>query len=76
MTQAAVIRYQENRELPQTGSVDSELLQRLRQDPAPQVAQRPARPASRTVRTRSSDPFEPLQTAARRFERWVQSLGR
>lgn len=85
MTRAAIAHYQQNRDQPQTGTVDRELLEQLRQDPAPQVAapqvaQRPARPgparATGSSAARSSDPFEPLRTAANRFEQWVQSLGR
>ena len=85
MTQAAVIHYQQNRGQLQTSAVDRQLLEQLRQDPAPQVvapqvAQRSARPGpARTTNSsgaRSSDPFEPMRTAAHRFEQWVQSLGR
>ncbi len=85
MTRAAIAQYQQNRDQPQTGTVDRELLEQLRQDPAPQVAapqvaQRSARPgparATGSSAARSSDPFEPLRTAANRFEQWVQSLGR
>ncbi|TAJ90513.1 peptidoglycan-binding protein [Reyranella sp.] len=80
-TQAAIMHYQQNRELPQTGTIDRQLLEQLRQDPAPevvapQVVQRPARPARASGATRSSDPFDPLRTAAQDFERWLQSLGR
>jgi len=81
-TQAAVVHYQQNRELPQTGTIDRPLLEQLRQDPAPQivappqVAQRPARVARSSNASRSSDPFEPLRTAAQDFEHWLQSLGR
>lgn len=81
-TQAAIMHYQQSRELPQTGTVDRQLLEQLRQDPAPevvapQVAQRPARPARAPAASRSSsDPFDPLRTAAQDFERWLQSLGR
>lgn len=80
-THAAIMHYQQNRELPQTGTIDRELLEQLRQDPAPQVvapqvAQRPVRVARASNASRSSDPFEPLRTAAQDFERWLQSLGR
>jgi len=80
-TQAAIMHYQQNRELPQTGTIDRQLLEQLRQDPAPevvapQVVQRPARPARASGAARSSDPFDPLRTAAQDFERWLQSLGR
>lgn len=85
MTMAAVAHYRQSRDRPQTGAVDGELLEQLRQDPAPQVAapqvaQRSARPvparATGSSAARPSDPFEPLRTAANRFEQWVQSLGR
>jgi len=80
-TQAAMMHYQQNRELPQTGTIDRQLLEQLRQDPAPevvapQVVQRTARPARASGAARSSDPFDPLRTAAQDFERWLQSLGR
>ncbi len=39
MTDAAVMRYQEARAQPQIGKVDRDLLEQLRQDPAPQVVQ-------------------------------------
>ena len=81
-THAAIMHYQQKRELPQTGVIDRQLLEQLRQDPAPQivapqqVAQRPARVVRASSAPRSSDPFEPLRTAAQDFERWLQSLGR
>ena len=81
-TQAAVMHYQQNRELLQTGAIDRQFLEQLRQDPAPQIvgppqaAQRPARVARPSNASRSSDPFEPLRTAAQDFEHWLQSLGR
>jgi len=81
MTQAAIARYQQERGQPQTGVVDRDLLEQLRQDPAPpvvapQVAQRAARPARASSAARQSDPFEPLRVAARDVERWFQGLGR
>ncbi len=85
MTQAAIARYRESRGQPQTDLVDRDLLEQLRQDPAPlvvakQVAPRTAPPSSgratNSSNARSSDPFEPVRAAANRFEQWVQSLGR
>jgi hypothetical protein len=80
-THAAILHYQQKRELPQTGTIDRQLLEQLRQDPAPQVvapqvAQRPAKVVRASSASRPSDPFEPLRTAAQDFERWLQSLGR
>ena len=81
-TQAAVMHYQQNRELPQDGTIDRQLLEQLRQDPAPQIVappqgvQRPARVARSSNASRSPDPFEPLRTAAQDFEHWLQSIGR
>jgi hypothetical protein len=45
------MNYQLNRAQLQTGKVDGQLLEQLRQDPAPQIAQRAARPTlARPVR--------------------------
>jgi Putative peptidoglycan binding domain len=80
MTQKAVTQYQADRGLAQTGTVDRALLEELRDDPAPQVAQAPPpAPAPRPARTyarRSSDPFGPLRQAGDRLSQWFQSLGR
>lgn len=83
MTEGAVMRYQQDREQPQTGEIDRRLLEQLRQDPAPQVvqqvAQRAARPSPRATGAtgaRRSDPFEPVRTAGDRFGRWLDSLTR
>jgi hypothetical protein len=81
MTQAAVMRYLQDRGQPQTATIDPELLEQLRQDPAPpvaapQVAQRTARPVRASSAARQSDPFEPMRVAAQNVERWFQSLGR
>lgn len=81
MTQAAVMRYLQDRGLPRTATIDRELLEQLRQDPAPavaapQVAQRTARPTRASSAARQSDPFEPMRVAAQNVERWFQSLGR
>jgi putative peptidoglycan binding protein len=79
-TQSAATRYQQARGQPQTGTVDRQLLDQLRQNPSPpvvqQVAQRAPRPDSTRpamqaspAPRRSSDPFEPMR-------RWVESLFR
>jgi hypothetical protein len=86
MTESAVLRYQQNRG-QQAGAVDRQLLEQLRQDPAPQVpspqmqvAQRAARPgayrAAGAPAARPSDPFEPLRVAGYRITQWMQSLTR
>jgi Putative peptidoglycan binding domain len=73
MTAGAVMSYQQSRGQPQTGDIDRELLDQLRQDPAPQVAPPPTRTAQRPARQ---------QTAARhpgpfdRLGRWLDSLVR
>lgn len=70
MTANAVMSYQQNRGQPQTGDIDRDLLDQLRQDPAPQVAPPPQRTAQRGARyARSSNPFDQLA-------RWFDSLGR
>jgi DNA-binding response OmpR family regulator len=71
MTVRAVMNYQQERGQPQTGTVDSELLDQLRQDPSPQLAQRAARSVPRR-----SDPFEPVRTAGNRIGQWLNSLVR
>lgn len=70
MTANAVMSYQQNRGQPQTGDIDRDLLQQLRQDPAPQVAPPPQRTAQRATRyRRSSNPLD-------EFGRWLNSLVR
>jgi len=79
MTEGAVMHYQQARGQPQTGTVDRSLLEQLRQDPAPQLAQRAARPDARSTRSpgvRRSDPFEPVRTAGNRLGQWLESLTR
>jgi hypothetical protein len=79
VTGGAVMHYQQARDQPQTGKIDRELLEQLRQDPAPQLAQRAARPDARAARSpapRRSDPFEPVRTAGNRFGQWLESLTR
>jgi hypothetical protein len=79
ITESAVMHYQRNRGQPPTGKVDRELLEQLRQDPAPQVAQRAPRPVARATASpvsRRSDPFEPVRAAGDRLGQWLQSLVR
>jgi CheY-like chemotaxis protein len=78
-TEGAVMHYQQDRGQPQTGTVDRELLEQLRQGPAPQIAQRAARPDARATRSpgaRRSDPFEPVRAAGNRLGQWLESLTR
>jgi hypothetical protein len=81
------MNYQQNRGELQTGKVDRQLLEQLRQDPAPQVVQQvaqravpnaagPAPRASSSTGARRSDPFEPVRAAGDRFGRWLGSLTR
>jgi peptidoglycan hydrolase-like protein with peptidoglycan-binding domain len=76
MTQNAAERYRQARGQPQTTEVDRQLLEQLRQDPAPSVAQRavpqhPPRPDARPTGAppprRAPDPFE-------RVGRWLESV--
>jgi hypothetical protein len=79
MTEGAVIRYQQDRGQPQTGKVDRELLEQLRQDPAPQIVQRPAGPYARPTPSpgpRRSDPFAPVRAAGDRLGQWLDSRAR
>ena len=83
LTEVAARRYQQARGQPQTGEIDRRLLEQLRQDPAPpvaqQVAQRGPRPdtrASRAPGSRRSDPFEPVRSAGNRVGQWLDSLVR
>ena len=72
MTAGAVMSYQQSRGQPQTGDIDRELLEQLRQDPAPQVAPPPVRTAQRTrtqTAARHPGPFDQLG-------RWLDSLVR
>jgi len=84
MTTAAAMRYQQERSVEQTGKVDRSLLEQLRQDANPQVAQpapppaapranphagRPDGRASRTTAQRDPGPFD-------RLGRWLDSLTR
>lgn len=82
-TRAAVVRYRQDRGLPPMGDVDRELLDQLRQDPAPKIAapsapppppQRPAYAYS-TASTGggSSNPFDAMRRDFIRFQQWLQS---
>jgi DNA-binding response OmpR family regulator len=76
MTDGAVIRYQQNRGQPQTGKVDRELLEQLRQDPAPKAVQRATGPYARPSLSpgpRRSDPFAPVRAAGDRLGQWLDS---
>ena len=76
MTDGAVMRYQQNRGQPQTGKVDRELLEQLRQDPAPTVVQRATGPYARPSLSpgpRRSDPFAPVRAAGDRLGQWLDS---
>jgi hypothetical protein len=74
MTTVAAMSYQQSRNQVQTGTVDRELLDQLRLDPAPQVAppppavRRQPRPATRAA-ARHPGPFDGLG-------RWLDSLVR
>lgn len=83
LTEVAVRRYQQARGQTQTGAIDRRLLEQLRQDPAPpvaqQVAQRGPRPDARANRppgSRRADPFEPVRAVGDRFGQWLDSLVR
>jgi hypothetical protein len=72
MTAAAVINYRQSRGQARSGDIDRDLLEQLRQDPAPQVAPPPpvVRTAQRPPRpTRSPNPLDQLG-------RWLDSLVR
>jgi hypothetical protein len=71
MTAAAVMNYQLSRGQPQNGDIDRDLLEQLRQDPAPKVAPPPVtRTAQRGPRpARAPGPFDQLG-------RWLDSLVR
>ena len=72
MTAGAVMNYQLSRGQPQTGDIDRDLLEQLRQDPAPQVA--PPPPACERLNARAHgrrappSPFDQLG-------RWLELAG-
>jgi hypothetical protein len=78
MTEDAAMAYQRHRGHRQSGTVDRELLEELRQDPAPQVAppqqtaQRSQRPPAAAPRQRR--PADPMRDAGERFGRWLDSI--
>ena len=83
MTEGAVLRYQQQRAQQRTGAVDRQLLEQLRQDPAPkaqvprQVARRPTRPDPRPTpapAARRADPMQPLKDGLDGLGRWIDSL--
>jgi DNA-binding NarL/FixJ family response regulator len=76
LTDSAVMRYQQNRGQLQTGKVDRELLEQLRQDPAPMVVRRGTGPYARPTSSRGpqrSDPFAPVRAAGDRLGQWLDS---
>ena len=56
MTQGAVMGYQQERGEPQTGKVDRDVLEQLRQDPAPKVAVAPPPPVQRAPQSWGQPP--------------------
>ena len=75
MTTAAVMNYQLSRGQPQSGDIDRDLLEQLRQDPAPQVAPPPVPPPVMRTAQRSPRPARaprPLD----QLGRWLDSLVR
>lgn len=73
MTANAVMAYQQNRGQAQTGDIDRDLLDQLRQDPEPQVAQAPPQRTAQRARTQASarrgNPLDQLG-------RWIDSIVR
>ncbi len=86
-TEVATQRYLEARGQPQMPPTEPQLLEQLRQDPAPpvaptQVVQRTGRPdpgaaqGSPPPARRSFDPFEPVKVAGFQITQWLQSAFR
>ncbi len=87
-TEIATQHYLEVRGQPQMPPTEPQLLEQLRQDPAPQVAppqvvQRASRPDPGTAQgsspppaRRSFDPFEPVKVAGAQITHWLQSAFR
>jgi hypothetical protein len=87
-TEVATQRYLETRGQPQMPPTEPQLLEQLRQDPAPPVApprvvQRASRPDQGTTQgsapppaRRSIDPFEPVKVAGAQITHWLQSAFR
>jgi hypothetical protein len=70
--------------LPQTGKLDRQLLEQLRQDTTPQVrqqiVQRAARPEPRSASSssgaRRADPLQPVKDGFDHVGRWLDSVFR
>jgi hypothetical protein len=88
-TEVATQRYLEARGQPQMPPTEPQLLDQLRQDPAPpvapppQVVQRASRPDPGTAQgsspppaRRSFDPFQPVKVAGAQITQWLQSAFR
>ena len=91
-TEVATQHYLEARGQPQMPPTDRQLLEQLRQDPAPQassplarpqVVQRPGRPDPGSAQgsappqaRRSFDPFQPVKVAGAQITQWLQSAFR
>lgn len=81
MTMAAATRYRDERGLGRADTLDRDLLEDLRTDPAPQVVVTQATPAPRPYRppprhAARGDGFDGLRTAMQGLENWFQSIGR
>ena len=64
----AASRYRTKHNMVETATLDRPLLERLRADAGPRMAQRAPR--------RSSDPFEGFRQAGQRITAWFNSIGR
>jgi hypothetical protein len=73
MTSGAVMSYRQSRGQPQSADIDRDLLEQLRQDPAPQVTPPPPQRTAQRARTQTAarhpGPFDQLG-------RWLDSLVR
>jgi peptidoglycan hydrolase-like protein with peptidoglycan-binding domain len=83
MTERAAQRYQQERGRQQTGTVDRELLEQLRQDPTPPPMRTTERPPPRryppmnqTAVARRNDPLQPLKDGLDGVGRWIDSIVR
>ena len=80
MTEAAVARYQQNRAQAATGKADRQLLEELRQDPAPKVVQRNPAPTQYAAGSpaphysSSNSALAAIRTASDRLSQWFQSI--
>jgi peptidoglycan hydrolase-like protein with peptidoglycan-binding domain len=86
-TQIATQHYLEARGEPQMPPTEPQLLENLRQDPAPTVAPPSPQVAQRATQSdgygaqaaqqrRSFDPFQPVKLAGAEITRWLQSAFR